>query len=83
LSDKQERAIQAAHLLEDGLFAESMAKLEASLIQQWRDAKTVQEREECHARILAIDSFKADMRDVIVTGEIAAKEEGLKAWRQA
>lgn len=83
MSDKQERAVQAAHLLDGSLFAESMGKLEASLIQQWRDAKTVQEREECHARILAIDSFKADMRDVITTGEIAAKEEGLSTWRQA
>jgi hypothetical protein len=82
VSDKLERATQATHLLDGSLFAESMAKLEASLIQQWRDAKTVQEREECHARILAIDSFKADMRDVITTGEIAAKEEGLSTWRQ-
>ncbi len=82
MSDKQELAIQAAHLLDGSLFAESMAKLEASIIQQWRDAKTVQEREECHARINALDSFKADMRDVITTGEIAAKEEGLSTWRQ-
>ena len=71
---KAERAAQAQALVNEGLFAESLAKIEANYIQLWREAKTTEQREDYHRRICLIDEFRADMREVITTGDIAAKE---------
>lgn len=71
---KEDRAAQAKALVDSGLFAESLAKIEANYIQLWREAKTTEQREDYHRRICLIDEFRADMREVITTGDIAAKE---------
>jgi hypothetical protein len=71
---REDRAAQAHALVDDGLFAESLAKLEAHYIQKWRDATTTDEREDFHRRVCLIDEFRADMREVITSGDIAAKE---------
>lgn len=73
LADKIERAVQAKHLVDEGLFAESLAKAEASYIAQWRASKDPAEREALHGLVNLIDQFKADMRSVIITGDIEAK----------
>lgn len=74
LADKIERAVQARHLVDAGLFAESLAQLEAEYIAKWRASKDPAEREDLHRLVNLIDRFKADMRSVITTGDIAAKE---------
>lgn len=71
---KEDRAAQAHALIDEGLFAQSLAMLEATYIQRWRDAQTAEEREDYHRRVRLIDEFRADMREVIITGDIAAKE---------
>ena len=71
---KEDRAAQAKALVDAGLFAESLAKIEAHYIQKWRDASTTEDREDFHRRVCLIDEFRADMREVIITGDIAAKE---------
>ena len=71
---REDRAAQAHALVTEGLFAESLATLEAHYIQKWRDATTTDEREDFHRRVCLIDEFRADMREVITSGDIAAKE---------
>lgn len=75
LANAEERAIQARHLIEEGLFAERFVALEAEYIEQWRDAKTVEERESLHAKIRAMADIRLDLVSIITTGDIAAKSK--------
>jgi hypothetical protein len=73
LSDKQERAIQARHLVEEGLFAERYAALQAQYIDEWKSAKTIEERERLHAKVAVMDEIRLDLVSIITTGEIDAE----------
>lgn len=70
LADKIERAVQAQHLVDEGLFAESMAKLEAEYLELWRNARSVRRREDLHRLIVLMDRLKSDLKSVITTGKI-------------
>lgn len=70
MTDKIERAVQASHLVDEGLFAECLAKLEAEYLNQWRDARSVRRREDLHRKIQLIDRVKAELKSVITTGKI-------------
>lgn len=72
MNDATERAIQARHLLDEGLFAECLSKLEANYIEQWRESRTTEARENLHRLVNLIDQLKADLRSVITTGDIEA-----------
>lgn len=70
MTDKIERAVQASHLVDEGLFAESMAKLEAEYLDLWRNARSVRRREDLHRLIVLMDRLKSDLKSVITTGKI-------------
>lgn len=72
MTDKVERGLQARAILEEGVGAEALANLEQAYIAQWRAAKTPEARENLHRLLTLIDQFKADLRSVIITGDIEA-----------
>lgn len=75
LADAQERAIQARHLIEEGLFAERFSALEAEYIEQWREAATVEDREYLHCKLRAMQDIRLDLVSIITTGDIAASNK--------
>jgi hypothetical protein len=76
LTDKVERGRSADQLLNpDGIFIECTTALEAEYIAKWRDATTLEDREEYHGLIRLMDRLKNDIRDIIVTGKIAEQEQ--------
>lgn len=86
LADKQEMAHQAEVLMrEDGVFAQSMAAIEADYIARWRASKSPDEREDLHRKIVLMEDIRNALINVITTGKIDADEteqpkRGLFAW---
>lgn len=84
--NKSERGHQANQLLANSLLQESLAALTDQYVQSWRQAKTVEAREDCHRYVMVIDKFQDHLRSIATTGEIERADiaalEGRKrfAW---
>jgi len=66
------RGAQARVLLDSPLFKEAAGKLERRLITTWRSATTLDEREQIHARLSALTTIIADIRQYFDDGEAAS-----------
>lgn len=75
MSDKEERAHQARHLIEEGLFAERFTALEAEYIANWRAATTIEDRERLHCKLEVMDEIRLDLVSIMTTGDIAAAQK--------
>lgn len=64
---------EAKRILGSDLLQGSVNELERKIIQGWKDAKTVQEREAQHARLMALHSVLVDLNAVMEAGELARK----------
>lgn len=70
----QERGYQAQAILENTLFKEAVAHLEATYIKAWKDGLTVEAREDAHRYIHVIEKFIEHLKSVSLTGEIKRRE---------
>jgi hypothetical protein len=63
--NQQQRKQQARALQNNQLLNEAFEKAEANTFTQWRAAKDVQRREELHARMQAIQTFRSELNAII------------------
>jgi len=72
-----DRGARAAALLENELLKESFEKIEAGIIEVWRndsDSEDVQRREDAWRSLKLLDALKQSLKHVVTTGEFSAKE---------
>ncbi len=83
-----ERGRAAGHLLENEIFREVMNGLDAQYHAAWRDAKTIEAREDCHRYVCLVEKFIADITAISTNGkfaanrirELTATKERIFAW---
>lgn len=87
--DKIERGYQAKALLENALFVEVMNQLDQLYTAAWRNAKTVDAREDCYRYVKLTEKLIGDIQSVANTGLIdkarqdeieANKKRGMIPW---
>lgn len=65
-----ERGLTANHLLENSLFREVMDSLDAQYHALWREAKTIEAREDCHRYVTLIGKMLSDIQSIATTGKL-------------
>ena len=65
-----ERGERARALLENGLLREALDGLDAHYTQAWRQARTVEAREDCHRYVLLTEKLIADLTSIATTGAL-------------
>ena len=72
LSEKdEERGNRMGMILRDPLVVETFQTVETQFIDQWRKGKTPVEREQAHARLMALEEIQTAMRKIVDNGEVA------------
>ena len=69
----------AERLLNDDLLIESFKAVEQSYIRRWMEAKNVDEREQLHALITALQDIHSHLQEIVQSGVLA--EEQLRLSR--
>lgn len=72
--DKIDRALRARLLVDDGEFKTACDALRAEYIEEWQQAKTLDERENFHRLVQMLDRLMLDLISVITTGDIEAQK---------
>lgn len=67
---KEHRGEQAAHLLDNQLFREIIAELELTYLDRWKNAKTIEAREDLHRYITVLRQIPNDLRSIATTGQL-------------
>jgi hypothetical protein len=84
LSNKIEWGLAAQSLLENPTFQAVLDRANSEYLTRWREAKTVEAREDCHRYIKVIERISADLKSIATTGELHKKRqielEGKKSW---
>lgn len=62
-------------MVEEGEFKSACDKLEADYVAEWRDAKTIEAREDYHKLITLMDRLKLELVSVITTGLIEEQKQ--------
>lgn len=68
--NKTERGHAAQTILDSQIFRDVFAGLERTYMQQWRAARTVEAREDCHRHVVLLEKLKADLVSIATTGEL-------------
>lgn len=68
--NKSERGTQAEVLLENPLFKEILSDLDAEYHRSWRDAKTVEAREDLHRYVKVLERISSDLLVIAQTGKL-------------
>jgi len=71
--NKTERGYQAEQLLENGLFKEILSELDGEYHRAWREAKTVEAREDLFRYVKVLERIAIDIKQVAVTGQLERK----------
>jgi len=66
----KEKAVQAGIILGNEVFKQVLIDLEASLVQQWKNSDTTEERESCWLKIDALRSVTEDLKALIHNDKI-------------
>ncbi len=66
----KEKAKQAAIILENPVFKETLERISNDLISQWGIAETTEERELCWMKLNALRSIKEDLEATIHNAKI-------------
>jgi hypothetical protein len=66
----KEKANQAAIILENPVFKETLERISNDLISQWGIAETTEERELCWMKLNALRSIKEDLEATIHNAKI-------------
>lgn len=82
--DRSKRGDVARRILEDDLFKEAAIELDRIYVNVWRNAKTIEAREDAHRYMVLLNRMLTHFKSIATTGEIekrALKElEGKKFW---
>jgi hypothetical protein len=74
--DEIQRGLQAQALLENQYLRDALNALDQQYHAAWRNAKTVEAREDCHRYVCLIEKLVADLQSTATTGKL--KEARLK-----
>jgi hypothetical protein len=66
----KEKAVQAGIILGNEVFKQVLIDLEASLVQQWKNSDTTEDRESCWLKINALRSVTEDLKALIHNDKI-------------
>lgn len=66
------RGRRAQEVLDNEIYVETYALLEAELVRQWRDCRNKDDREQIHQLLITLDKVKIAMESVMRSGEIAS-----------
>jgi len=69
----KEKAVQAEIILGNEVFKQVLIDLEASLVQQWKNSDTTEDRESCWLKIDALRSVTEDLKALIHNDKIENK----------
>lgn len=75
MTDSIERGAQADALLRSDIFKTALDNLDAEYHRLWRQAKTVESREDLHRYVTLIGKLVSDLRNMVVTGELERKRQ--------
>lgn len=81
LESDTQRGKRAQEVLDNELYAESWALIEAEIIASWRSARDPSDREQLHQLLLMHGKAKNALETVVRTGEVAQAELQRKASR--
>lgn len=70
---KAERGAIAEHLLANELLKEVLSELDGHYHRAWRDARTVEAREDLFRYVKALERFVTDLKEIALTGQIEQK----------
>ncbi len=70
----RERGHLALAVLDNPIYVEAHALIEAETIRLWRESRNAEDREQLHKLLLLHERHKAAMQQVVRTGEIATAE---------
>lgn len=76
MSDEQdvERARLAQHVLENPVYADAHAAVEAEIVRQWRESRDAGDREQLHQLLLMHGKGREALEAVMRRGEVALSE---------
>ena len=81
--DKAERGHQAAMLLEHPLIKEVLSELDAEYHAAWREAKTVEAREDLYRYVKVVERISIDLQTIAQTGQLErARIQELEAGKK-
>jgi hypothetical protein len=75
------RGKQAQAIIEDPIYIEAHAAIEHEVVQQWREARNPQDREQLHQLLLMHGKAKTALESVMRTGLLAEAELSRKLSR--
>ncbi|SDQ42257.1 hypothetical protein [Pseudoxanthomonas sp. CF125] len=68
------RGKRAQEVLDNEVYADSYASVEAELINKWRDSRNPEDREQLHQFLMMLGKVQNALETVMRTGEVAAAE---------
>lgn len=71
--DKVERGYQAERLLANELLKECLDGMDATYHKAWRNARTVEAREDCFRYVKCIEGLLSDLQQIVLTGQLEQK----------
>lgn len=81
-TDRDDRAADAATVLQSPVFAEAFARLDADLVTRWRAAATTAEREDIFHRQHALRAVRDELLEHINAAAAADARQGRQSpWR--
>jgi hypothetical protein len=69
---EEQKAAQARQLLDNPAMTDAFAKLDAMLVQAWRDARTTADREEIWFRLQGLTALQSEIGAAASGGAVAA-----------
>ena len=76
MTDEQEaeRGRLAKEVLDNEVYADAYVQIADGLIAVWREARSVEAREEAHAKLVMLDKVRSIIESTMRSGRVAAKE---------
>lgn len=68
-----ERGALADSVLNNRIFQESFAELEAKITTEWKQSKCPEEREKLHLSLLLMKRLESHLKSLVMNGEVAGK----------
>lgn len=86
LSDNERMHLgsEARNLIENAAFVKAVSELDATYIRAWRNAKTLEAREDAHRYMMLLNQFAADLNKMVLDGALTDKRvielQGKRRW---
>lgn len=81
MTNAKEQALEAANIYNSQLFNDLWNELDDKAVHEWRNAQTPAQREECWARVQALDAVKKSLFKKLESAAISScvKDESVQA----